>query len=648
MSIKDKLLASLSIILVIALLFGLGSGILNADRSLPENPIGEDPQLLSAETISGSGKLLSDTQEKNEHSEGESSQEQEDPPEPSEEPESSPEPEPSQNPDTDEGEVDSSLPPEESEEDGDKNHGDATPDDGGGSTDSGEDGDGTGGNGAGGDNAPRIATDLRSQQITLSELPDGILRFYAYPVGEGENLTVKAVLQNSKTPKNGKTLQSQDQINYRAELVLNETSTITLYLKENGENIAYVRYRISYETDKADEDHPEVGDNPPTIVTNLDGFTGEMKTQDFVFWVRATTNPGGDTIYSNQIEVWLDGKLVTKSTGDARPEYDLHFEPPNRGDTRTYKVKVRAWDGKGNSTMKVYSIVYRTVSEGDINGEVQVILDATTVGLGGNLDSETLTIVQGETAASVVIRFLENCSYEAEYSGSEKTGCYIRRLSRGDMCKKAKVPDALWELIQRDGIQTNNNKDRDSLGEFDYTMGSGWVYSINGTVYPSRGLSDQTVSDGDKIYIRFTLAYGKDVGGSGEGKGKLDSYCGAWINGGYQAKDHEKYFKETKRVEPTATQDGYVEYTCERCQAVKREVLPALGGETTTPTPDPTPELTPDPTPEPTPDPTPEPTPEQPPEQEETHENRKKNSDSAVVLGAVYDDGFGHRRVTRP
>ena len=47
---------------------------------------------------------------------------------------------------------------------------------------------------------------------------------------------------------------------------------------------------------------------------------------------------------------------------------------------------------------------------------------------------------------------------------------YLRRISRGDIAYRANVPEHLWELILRDGITTNDNYDRDSIGEFDLSL----------------------------------------------------------------------------------------------------------------------------------------------------------------------------------
>lgn len=625
----DGLLGAISMVLVISMIIGLGSVLAGGGFSEPENPLGGKSDTLVPEALDGGGKLAGsgegqqDETTPPEEREPPAEPEETEPPtepeateppvepeetEPPTEPEETEPPtepegtEPSAEPGEEHDPTDPSGEPTEPEQGPDEDVGETEPgNDEGGNSDSGEDDDGPAGEdgdgpgeggdvpGEGDDDSLKIVTDLRSRQVTRTDLPDGILRFYAYPSRDDDSLSIKVVVNHSAAPANGQVLTSADGINYEVPLVLNETTTITLYLKENGENVSYVRYQIRYEAEKADEDNPEVGDDPPSIITNLDGFTGIMETQDFLFWVSARANPDGEPIYSNQIEVWLNGELVPKQTGDVRPEYELHFEPPNVGDYAEYTVKVRAWDGKGNSTMKVYTVNYHTVSEGDYLGEVRLVLDATTVGL-GIIDSAAYEIVQGDTAAGVVIKFLEEYGYDAVYDGSATVGFYLRNISRGDLCSGAKVPDELWSMILRDGIQLSGNSDRDSLGEYDYTMGAGWMYSINGSVYPGRGLSDYQLSSDTTIYLRFTLAYGKDIGGydaTGQGYGSLSSYCGVWINGGYTPLNHS--FEETDRVEATETEDGYVEYTCSKCGETKRETIPMTGeptepGETEPPT----------------------------------------------------------------
>ena len=133
-------------------------------------------------------------------------------------------------------------------------------------------------------------------------------------------------------------------------------------------------------------------------------------------------------------------------------------------------------------------------------------------------------------------------------------------------------------------------------------MASGWMYCINGG-YPGRGMAATEPNDGDTLTLCFTLSYGKDIGGyesSGGSYGRLSSYCGMWRRGSYIPLEHD--FQVTERVEPTATEDGYILSVCSRCLEEKKEVLPATGEtEPTDPAPtDPTP-TEPEPTePEPT------------------------------------------------
>ena len=58
------------------------------------------------------------------------------------------------------------------------------------------------------------------------------------------------------------------------------------------------------------------------------------------------------------------------------------------------------------------------------------------------------------------------------------------------------------------------------LGEFVYTNGSGWMYSVN-HVFPNVSFADTYLSDGDVVRVQFTLAYGADIGGASAMGGSL-------------------------------------------------------------------------------------------------------------------------------
>lgn len=631
---RRKLQSVLSIVLVLVLVITSFVTLTGAGRSQPDNPIGRRDERLHAETMTGSSSLWGQSGGNiGEDGSGETPDTTEETP-PEEEPETPPDkepetpPEPEQPPKTDETpetptepeqpsdpdqpsepdqpsapdqptDPDAPTDPDTPDDGKDDNGGGKEPsgDDGGnsptedpGKGDAGNDGDGGSSGGDKGesgdeDDTPRIYTDLyNNMYFSKSDLPDGKLTFLAYPLGKGEDLSVKVVLQNSSTSGNGKVLTSTDGKHYIADLVFNEASYVTIYLREKGENIAYVRYKINYHADKANEENPEVGDYPPTIITSLDGAEEtDFTTRNLTFWVRATTHPelGGKTIYSNQIQVWLDGELLTKQSGDARPEYDIEFPLPNIEGTVQHTIKVLAWDSNGNSTYKYYNVTYSYRPEGVRNGEVTVVLDATAAGLGimarGNVD-----ILSGDTVASAVLDFLQLYGYSPVYDGTETNAFYLRSISSSNIGKYSFIPAKLQEMLERDGATFTGRPKRDSLGEFDYTRGSGWMYAIDGEVYPGRSMSLYPAQPGMTIYLRFTLAYGKDIGGffeDGSSYGALTSYCRLWINNNFNGQEVSHRYEETNRVEPTATENGYIEYTCVRCHDTMQEVLPATGEE---------------------------------------------------------------------
>lgn len=543
MSHTQKITRSLSLLLVLAALAALVLTALQLERSAPPDPIGQTDAILRAEPMddgSGSGGGQADPE-----------------PEPDAEPEPDTDTEPEEDPEQQEPGQEQ-LPGQEPGLDDDPSlPGD--PDEP-------------------GDGELAIVTDLVSGTVlTQAQLPDGLLSFTAAIANGSGRESLRVTLTNSTTGQNGRTL-SADGTQYQAQLVLGEWNTITIYLKQDGHNLAVRTYRIFYQANRADAEHPTIGDYPPSIRTRLDELPdgAELTSNSLTFWVEATTYYG-EAIYSNQIQVFLNGVEVQKRSGDRVPEYELFFQRPQRGDVQKYTISVLAWDGDQSAYWEK-TIYYRAVDEGQVKGQVSVVLDATVLGL-GILDRGSYEVLQGEKWADILLKFCQEFGYEADYQGSTRLNFYLRRLSRPDMCLGAEPEERLWQLILRDEINLNESQwDWDSLGEFDYTMGSGWMYQIDG-VFLGSGMSDNEPDDGQTMYIRFTLAYGKDVGGyvsTGSSQGRLAGYCGLWINGSYLPQEHD--WAETLRQEPEDGHEGYIEYTCRRCGESKQEPLPG-GGE---------------------------------------------------------------------
>lgn len=216
-----------------------------------------------------------------------------------------------------------------------------------------------GGPGAGpsDDTSTRIITDLSNCEITYNQLTDDTLPFYAYLINpNGETLKVK--LQNSDTPMNGRYLTSADGKNYTARMVRNETNHITLYRKKGNTTVEEVRFSIRYVAQKADEDHPTIGEHPPTIVTNLDGVT-ETSNRNFTLTVKATAYTGSP-LYASQIEVQMDGKRITGPTGGPVYEYQLYFPDPSW--LIRWSTPLPSGPGTGRATPPSCPIAFSTAS----------------------------------------------------------------------------------------------------------------------------------------------------------------------------------------------------------------------------------------------------------------------------------------------
>lgn len=424
-------------------------------------------------------------------------------------------------------------------------------------------GDGSGNiGGEGGDGNPTVVTDLENKIVTSSELSGDMFSFFAYIENGSEKHSLTVNFKNNETKASGEVLETADDY-YEAKLALG-ANYFTIFLEEDEKTVSSVQYIITYQAEKADASNPDVGEGV-YIETSLDDDGTKLSNKYYTFCVYAESSVSG-TLYSNHIRVELNGRVVDNPTGSKRFEYDLVFgESPNQ------TVEVTAWDDYGNSSYRCYEIEFSGGGDGSSIGTATVIIDATPAGL-GIIGEYEIEILQGDTAAKTLVDAAGYMGLSVHYSGTTENGFYVKGIS--GYAGTPEVPPELWECVLRDGLSLTGAP---SGGLFagDFTSVSGWMYSINGTLYPGRGLSAYNLSDGDTLYLRFTVAGGKDIGGSGIGDGTLAGYCGIWSDGGYYELDHE--YSEVDRVEPTETEDGYIEYECDICHKHETEPIPATG-----------------------------------------------------------------------
>lgn len=432
-----------------------------------------------------------------------------------------------------------------------------------------------------------LVTDLSNRTVLYSEVDDDTLGYYAYLQNNNEELTLE--VRWFKRGDTVGTLQTvkEDGKSFSTKLT-HGTNTFLVNLRDQTGTIAKsYQFSINYAADEATADNPEVGQGI-IIETNLDGHSGVVENPRFTFLVRASSQgkeqgAAREELFSEQITVTFDGQIISNPTGVGTGwyEYPVNFPPPMVGDEEEHTLTVTASDEYGNSKYVDYAVTFRNIGDGEVLGNVSISIDATAVGL-GVIDSDIVEVLQGETAAQTLVRFLEERAYVPVYLGDmESDTFYLQGIDGGfSGADISYAPEGQWLLdaLEQDGVSTNLGYDGWGLKERDFTNQSGWTVQINGR-FPGRGLGAFNLDNGDSMTLFFTLAENKDVTGTPNGKGIFNHYCFAWANG--QARPVEQRERvEVSRIEPTDVAEGRVVYEV-RCSGHKvqeeTEILPALG-----------------------------------------------------------------------
>ena len=143
-------------------------------------------------------------------------------------------------------------------------------------------------------------------------------------------------------------------------------------------------------------------------------------------------------------------------------------------------------------------------------------VEALSLGGGYIIEPCYVDIIEGENAAQALARLLKEKGFTYDNTGSLESGFYLSHI-QGDALADIdptgdSIPQALREKLEEKGFDIQTRTDETSLGEFDYTSGSGWMYSVNDW-YPNYGCSRYTVQPGDVICWVYTCDLGQDVGG---------------------------------------------------------------------------------------------------------------------------------------
>ena len=346
-------------------------------------------------------------------------------------------------------------------------------------------------------------------------------------------------------------------------------NTFTIQAQDDGGNTYHFTINIPYK---------HRGENNIKIETNLTDGQPVVNGAKTLLSVKAWREDSSGNVLDYIPANGVDTKLIVKldevelsyvSSSGASSEYDLIPENPEVGDTNEHILYIYAEDALGNYGELTLTLVGERREAGQKIGTATIYVDLTVLGL-GVVDSLKYDILADEPVSYVIAKALlgedtgdpfgtatETFGWSGRYEGTLDIGFYLASLTTGHSANAlegsswpgtteaevlAAIDDrfgagsglaTLWRCIYRNGLNKSSGSGG-SFGEFDYTSGSGWMYSVGGTTYyPGQSMSAVYLQDGDSLTVRFTLAQGWDVGGGSPGYGSTVGYCVSAVNGSF-------------------------------------------------------------------------------------------------------------------
>lgn len=435
-----------------------------------------------------------------------------------------------------------------------------------------------------------------AEPIYDDQLTDGLLSYKMSLVGSDEAVAITSVTCYQSGSGRTLSLGGEGQL----DLLLKEGKTgensFEIEAKDSGGNIYRFTVNIPYK---------HRGENNIKIETNLtDGqeIINETKTN---LTVRAWSEDANGKITGyipangtdTKLTVMLDGEILTYvSSSGAASEFDLYPSNPQVGDTNTHTLYIYAEDALGNYGELTLTLKGQRRESGQQIGTATIYVDMTALGLGvvANLSYEVLAdepvsyviakAIMGQDVGGPFGSTENTLGWNGRYAGTLDNGFYLQSLTTGHTANALEggtwpgrteteilaAIDArfgrgtglatLWRCLYRNGLNKSTGSGN-SFGEFDYTSGSGWMYSVGGsTYYPGQSMSSVYLQNGDVLTVRYTLAYGWDVGGGTAGYGSTVGYCVSAVNG---------TIRVNHRMEAITNGDGSVSNVCRCCGIVE-------------------------------------------------------------------------------
>lgn len=299
----------------------------------------------------------------------------------------------------------------------------------------------------------------------------------------------------------------------------------------------------------------------PKISTNLlNNSTQRSSKKVFDVWAR---NASGKKIKAT---VRFNGQSLNPTWDDNEKAcYTLSFSKEGKN---TVIVSASS-DGK-TSELK-YTINYKKAAAGEKTGTAIWSIELFSINCGYLINPVKTDIIEGKTAADQLLELLDKNGYTAYYCGNTKQSFYLAYVANGNSTsvnfngykksnspKNARLLEISPSIPQYLAPQLKNSMtfyDPDDyvknwsgyLGEFVFTNGSGWMYSVN-NIFPNVGFADYYLQDDDVIRVQFTLGYGADIGGFGAMGTKIPGVSKKPSGGYYKTANKDELTKQICRA----------------------------------------------------------------------------------------------------
>lgn len=247
------------------------------------------------------------------------------------------------------------------------------------------------------------------------------------------------------------------------------------------------------------------------------------KADRYTFDIWANDKATGVQIAKENLKVTQNGKDIGINWHDSeKTSYTLNLT----AGVNTIVIEV---NNGTDRIKKTFKITQEPAQNGDVIGDFVFSMDTFALGTGYLIEPQRIELVKGLNSAQILDKILTKNMYTYKQTGTLDSGFYLAHiLKENDKIldkTSIKIPTVIKNAGDKMGIPVNPaDYDNDkSLGEFDFSRGSGWMYSVN-NIFPNVGFADNYPQHEDVMRTQFTLLYGSDLGGGMVGENVFEEF----------------------------------------------------------------------------------------------------------------------------